>query len=116
MFSLGCVLYLLITGEKLFDGSTHKGILEANKECNIKLDCENLDKLDREIKDLLIFLLEKDPKQRISAKDILELNLFKNNIKLIEVDEIIETAIPSNTNSPDSIDLFMKLEILEMTG
>ena len=38
IFSLGCVMYLLVTGKCLFKGKNQSEIFKANKECIIELD------------------------------------------------------------------------------
>ncbi len=51
---------------------TQKETLEKNREAAVEFDPEIWDKISEEAKDLLMRLIEKDPKQRLSAIDALK--------------------------------------------
>lgn len=38
VFSAGVILYILLTGEPLFDAKDRKELLEMNKRCEIDID------------------------------------------------------------------------------
>ena len=51
VFSVGAVLFLMLSGKKLFSGKTYKEILQKNFEC--KLDNLQLPHLSKSGRDLL---------------------------------------------------------------
>jgi len=90
LFSVGCMLYRLLTGTKLFRGSTGKEILDKNKECYVNLNRPSNSFLSKDAKDLLTKLLEKDPEKRISAAEALEHNFFDID-RLVSLKELPES-------------------------
>ena len=81
IWSVGVIMYILLTGIYPFDG---KDILKIKAEielCNVNYNNENLKKCSNECIDLLKELLNKD-KNRISAQNAIKHIWFKNlNIK-----------------------------------
>eukprot|EP00828_Plagiopyla_frontata_P011627 TRINITY_DN1644_c0_g1_i2.p1 TRINITY_DN1644_c0_g1~~TRINITY_DN1644_c0_g1_i2.p1 ORF type:complete len:491 (+),score=82.30 TRINITY_DN1644_c0_g1_i2:147-1475(+) len=126
IFSVGCVMHLLITGESLFEGENQSEIFEANKKCVIELDSEKYYEMDNDLKNLLSVMLEKDPKQRKSAEEILEINIFQNlncnnddNININEASIQNDSFYDQNseTASQNSNDILTKLEMFsELKG
>lgn len=58
IFSLGCIMYYMITSKELFKGSDPIKIFEANKECVIEKD---LIKIDPIVRKVLEAMLAKEP-------------------------------------------------------
>ncbi|CAD8196241.1 unnamed protein product [Paramecium octaurelia] len=78
IFSLGCILYELIYGKKLFQGQSLFDIQLANMECQYILNLT-----DHPLHDLLRGMLEKDLNKRIVAKEGLNFLLqFEQNIQI----------------------------------
>lgn len=71
VFSAGVIFYILLTEKSPFDGKSFREILQKNKKCNINFNHPALDKKSPMV-DLLMKMLEKDPEQRISAKQALQ--------------------------------------------
>ena len=76
MFSLGIIFHILLLGNAPFPGTKHKEVLEQNKKCQINFESYQYKKLRKVELDLLKKMLEKDPNQRISAKDALNHQFF----------------------------------------
>ncbi|CAD8110894.1 unnamed protein product [Paramecium sonneborni] len=79
IFSSGCILYKLLTGRSIFGGKTFDDVLRANKKCFIDLDLplDHIYLTDLSL-DLLNQLLQKNPKQRISATQALSHPFFES--------------------------------------
>ena len=74
VFSLGLVLYEMVTGDRLFNGKTVEKIKEQNKTFNlldqfidIKLAVQ-----DKGALDLILKMLPEDPNERIKLPDALD--------------------------------------------
>ncbi|CAD8099490.1 unnamed protein product [Paramecium sonneborni] len=78
IFSSGCILYKLLTGRSIFGGKTFDDVLRANKKCFIDLDLplDHVYLTDLSL-NLLNQLLQKNPKQRISATQALSHPFFE---------------------------------------
>jgi serine/threonine protein kinase len=77
MFSLGSVFYQLMTGEYLFDGSTAKEIMQRNVDCNLAHAVRHFKHMSSHCVDLLISMLEADPKDRPTPQKALAHAWFK---------------------------------------
>ena len=72
MFSLGVLLYMMLTGEALFVGKNLKRIIKQNKQCNYRRQLARIKpKISQQTYILLKKLLDKDPKKRTSAPEAL---------------------------------------------
>lgn len=72
VWSMGCILYALVTGTLPFRGSTSKSILERIKNSPVVFPEEYDRILSDEIKDLINKCLDKNPKTRITMNEISE--------------------------------------------
>lgn len=70
-FSVGSILFNLLTGEPLFNGNSAKEIFKLNKECDISAITPLIDKLPYLAKDLLLKLITPAPDERLSASEAL---------------------------------------------
>lgn len=75
IWSLGVVLYQLMTGKYPFDGFNVNKIAEAILYGNFKAP-----NVSKNLKDLLSRMLEKDPKKRISLDEILSHDWIVSNV------------------------------------
>ena len=66
IWSMGVVLYQLMTGKYPFDGFNYKKVVEA-----IMYGYYEIPSVSRNLKDLIRKMLEKDPRNRISLNEIL---------------------------------------------
>jgi serine/threonine protein kinase len=64
LYSVGCTLFRLLTGETVFSGSTVKDILRAHRDAEPRSLRELGVQAPRELDDLLASLLAKDPEER----------------------------------------------------
>lgn len=64
LYSVGCTLFRLLTGETVFSGSSVKEILRAHRDAEPRSLRELGVQAPRELDDLLASLLEKDPDER----------------------------------------------------
>lgn len=88
MFSLGIIFHLLLLRKSPFPGKEYDEVLSQNRACKFNFESSDYQKLPPEgtykfylALDLLIRLLEKEPKKRISAKDALRHAFFTKDGK-----------------------------------
>ncbi|KRX03324.1 Protein kinase-like domain [Pseudocohnilembus persalinus] len=81
IFSVGVIFHILLTGDAVFPGKKFNEVLKKNKDCNIDLNQSQYDILSLEAKDLLSKMLQKDPKNRITAEQALQHPYFVKNNK-----------------------------------
>ena len=72
VWSVGVVAFMLLGGYAPFDGDNNKEILKAVRRGEFECDDEAWDNVSDEALEFLIFLLNKNPKQRPSAHEALE--------------------------------------------
>jgi len=101
MFSLGCLFYRLLTGGKLFLGSTAKEVLENNKECYINPSKISFLIKSIQARNILMRMLESDPIKRINAAEALEHPFFSGEkipsfTEFLDSQEEIQIAKTSN--------------------
>jgi len=100
IFSIGVILYILLTGRPVFRGYILNELLRNNKKCEVEYPAKNWDKISDKAKDLVSKMLKKDPKERISAKEALAHSWFNqeeneiNNEKLEFAEHIDEEKVP----------------------
>lgn len=85
IFSLGSILFNIMTGRVLFKGSSKQMLVNANKVC----DLSNAEKCVEQfgnsmITDLLFGMLQTNPNRRLALKDILVHPWFSEEKELIE--------------------------------
>ena len=61
VFSVGSILYNILTMKNLFNGKNYQAVMNKNMECNISHIDYYLRKSSPEAKDLVKLLLNKDP-------------------------------------------------------
>lgn len=68
LFSLGIVLYIMLTASFPFAGKNQKEIIQRNVNCNISFFSPRTKSLSKEAKDLMASLIVKDPTTRLSLE------------------------------------------------
>jgi serine/threonine protein kinase len=71
IFSLGVVFYNLLTGRFVFKGKNFDEVISNNTQCNIAHIYQNLTKVSDTAIDLLVKMLESNPKSRPDARQAL---------------------------------------------
>ncbi len=67
MFSAGLIFYLMLVGKAAFPGKTYNEVLAQNRACHINFEGPEFQSVSKEVLTLLRKMLEKDPRERISA-------------------------------------------------
>jgi len=70
VWSMGCILYALVTGNLPYRGTTSKSIIDKIKNLPVVFPEEFAMELSHEIKDLIFKCLDKNPKTRITMNDM----------------------------------------------
>lgn len=71
LWSVGVIMFLLLCGKLPFDGDDHNEIIRSTIAAEIKVSQVVWGKLSEEAKSLMQSLLNKSPKERITARDAL---------------------------------------------
>lgn len=98
IFSLGVIMYILLTSKFVFNARDYSDILRRNKQCKVYFPKKLWEKLSPEALNLCSLMLKKNADERISAKDALEHNWFKKFPERI--------ASVDNASNPLRKDLF----------
>lgn len=80
MWSIGVILYVMLSGRPPFNGRNDREILNKVKEGRYSLDDDLWDKKSLEAKEFIKSLLETDPKKRLSATEALESPWIKKKV------------------------------------
>jgi calcium-dependent protein kinase len=81
IWSLGVILYMLLSGTPPFDGFDDQSILQKVKIGKYNLEGETWDIISNEAKDLINKMLTYSPENRITAEDALKHDWFKKFLK-----------------------------------
>ncbi|CDW74929.1 serine threonine protein kinase [Stylonychia lemnae] len=97
IFSLGSIMYNLITGRYLFECSESENVLFLNKLCHLGHIDRHISSLSHDGRDLLLKLLEKNPLYRPTAKQALQHRWFQADREALDAALIINEQIQTQT-------------------
>lgn len=101
VFSAGIIFHYLLFGCSVFEGKKYNEILTQNRACDFTFNKELYSKIPSNALDLLVKMLERDPKRRLSAEAALNHSFFSNEMD-IEVPLKELKSIPQEMKSPIS--------------
>ena len=103
MWSLGVILYILLCGSPPFYGNTEVDTLNMVRKAKYSLEGSTWEYVSESAKDLIRKLMEKDPKQRLSAEEALAHEWICNQ----------QEDIPLSPSVVDSMNRFVQMERLK---
>lgn len=98
VFSVGSILYSMLTLRNLFTGRDDREMMLANKECNLEFLETRLHKHSKNLIDFLKLILSKDPKTRPTARQALKHPWFKREQSPLK-ESLNINRILANSNS-----------------
>eukprot|EP00747_Dinoflagellata_sp_TGD_P159715 gnl/TRDRNA2_/TRDRNA2_177916_c1_seq2.p1 gnl/TRDRNA2_/TRDRNA2_177916_c1~~gnl/TRDRNA2_/TRDRNA2_177916_c1_seq2.p1 ORF type:complete len:701 (-),score=97.58 gnl/TRDRNA2_/TRDRNA2_177916_c1_seq2:167-2215(-) len=97
-FSVGVLMYILLSGQGPFRGGTVEETLLRNLKCRVSLS--NLAHISREGQDLVLKLLTRRAETRLSATQALQHEWLKSSVASFAEDRL--SFAPSNPQPPDN--------------
>lgn len=78
LFSLGSVLFSILTQRNLFNGADYKAIMRSNKQCQVtEYINQYMRKFSHHVRDLVHSLCSRDPERRPNVEEALSHPWFK---------------------------------------
>ena len=89
IYSLGLIFYLLLLGKSAFPGKNYDDVLTQNRAADVSIGSEEKKKIDPQALDLLLKMLTKSPKDRITAEKALNHPYFSEH-RISENDQMMD--------------------------
>ena len=105
LFSIGCIMYKLLTGTSLFQSFKNKDVLKINRQCKIDFNSLYFEQMSRSAVNLLKRILVKDPNNRIDLEDILNHEFLKQDSFVMDDDIPIEKFSTINNQLVHKFDM-----------
>lgn len=119
-WSIGIIMYLLLSGYLPFSGKTQKDTISLTIKCDLKFTKESWNSRSEESKDLLRHLLRSDPNRRASGEKIIQHSWFDEiRSEMVDedtVDECNELPTMSSVGARRSLDLSVSHGSLDPSG
>lgn len=93
MWSLGVVMYILLSGYPPFHASNHKDLFELIKRGMYKFHDDHWSKISNEAKDLVSDMLQVDPKKRVTAHKALYSKWMKQDAEILRVQDLSNNLV-----------------------
>lgn len=117
IWSCGIIMFILLTGKSPYPGSDPKLILNMIKTCPIQISPEKVPGVGPEALNLLIRLLEVNPKSRITAKDAVN-HIWISNHKTTILNSDLTSTLQSlekfngSAKLKDAVHIFISTQII----
>lgn len=102
LWSVGVILFLLLCGKLPFDGEDHNEIIRSTIQADLKVNPNVWHRLSEDAKSMITSLLNKNPKERITARDALKHPFIVNTLGAARRSTLVSPVPPSALMSPQS--------------
>ncbi|CDW79552.1 serine threonine protein kinase [Stylonychia lemnae] len=115
IFSLGSIMYNLVTGKFLFNSPNYREILLLSKNCNLSHVEELTKSISNQARDLLMKILQPNPDKRLTARQALEHPWFSADYQILQQALQINAWLCSDNlkrNSAITSQIFLEQQLL----
>lgn len=96
IWALGVLTYIMLSGKPPFKGRTKDDVFVEITTKNISYTSETWKKISKEAKNFIRKMLIRDPKQRISAEELLSDDFITSNIEHEDIRDSVLLDITNN--------------------